>query len=123
MIEVTPEIRQAVMDAECERIGHDIAAYQAILWSDDRQRQVGVGSNSDSERLASMSCLRCGRTWVILPVEGGNYEEAEGRVYAELRPDQRLAKRILRQRARRAERDRPKVDLVNHKRDKTGSDG
>jgi predicted molibdopterin-dependent oxidoreductase YjgC len=102
-MEITPEIRQAVLDAECVTRGHEVNVYEAIRPSGPTI--AGAVASDDDLKLPSMSCQRCGRTWVVIPAEGTDYEDAERRLFAMLSPESNVAKDLLLNRSRRIERD------------------
>jgi hypothetical protein len=123
-IEVTDEIRRAVWAEECQRIGgHDIDTGAAFAWSAAYSAQSvasqatgqAVQNLADTdEQLPHLACRRCGRTWLVVPLEGIDYDDAERALYALLQGDSQLAKRIVRHRSRRerrrAERERGEGD-------------
>lgn len=118
-MEITPEIRQAVLDAECLAKGHEVNVYEAIRPSGPTI--AGEIASDDDLKLPSMSCNRCGRTWVVVPIEGTDYDDAERRLYTLLNPASRIAQDLVRQRSMRTERDTPPVDVTESEPD--GTDG
>jgi hypothetical protein len=104
-MEITPHIRQLVMELECERLGHQIDPYVSVRGSDGGMRALGPGS-TDKLKLPHMSCERCGYTWITLPVGGPDYDSAERVLWNQLDKTTKFAKQVLRDRSRRAERDR-----------------
>jgi hypothetical protein len=113
-VEITDEIRRAVWAEECQRIGgHDIDDRAAFSWSAGTG-QAGQRLADTDEQLPHLVCRRCGRTWLVVPLEGVDYDDAERALYALLQGDTQLAKRIVRHRSRRerrrAERERGEGD-------------
>jgi hypothetical protein len=110
MIEITPEMRQAVMDAECVARGHEVNVYDAIRPSGPTI--AGQVASEDDLKLPAFACNRCGRTWVVVPIEGSDYEDAERRLYTLLNPESRVAQDLLLQRSLRIERDAAESEPV-----------
>jgi hypothetical protein len=113
-VELTDEIRRAVWAEECQRLGgHDIDDSGAFLWS--AAAGPGVQHLADNEeKIPHLVCRRCGRVWLVVPLEGLDYDDAERALYGLLQGDTELARRIVRHRsrreARRAERERGEGD-------------
>lgn len=112
-MELTDEVRRAVRAEECERLGgHDIDTGAAFAWSAAYSMQSvasqpaqAVQNLADTdEQLPHLVCRRCGRTWLVVPLEGADYDDAERALYGLLRGDTELARRIVRTRTRRQRR-------------------
>lgn len=82
-IEITPEIRQAVLDAECERLGHQLNLANAASSFSDRNGRI----RGPQGQLPHLFCDRCGHVWIVLPRDGRNYAQAERRFRERLRAD------------------------------------
>jgi hypothetical protein len=103
-MEITPEIRRQVMIAECKRLGHDVDLGGVFSW-----RPTGgqdLNEDPEADQLPRLQCTRCEMVLaIIIPTHGYDYESAEATVYAMLRPEHALAKRIVRNLGKR----RPEV--------------
>lgn len=100
-MEVTEEMRAAVLAAECERYGHIIDINEAI--SDDPthhpdEHTVTIRAR-DADTIPHLKCQRCPTVWLIIEGVHG-YDDAEEALNARSVPERR---RKLR-RKRRAER-------------------
>lgn len=123
-MELTDEIRRAVWAEECERLGgHDIDVGAAFVWSaayspeattSQATAQAVQSLADDEDKLPHLKCRRCGRAWLVMPIEAVDYDDAERAVYGLLQGDTELARRIVRTRTRRerrrAERERGEGD-------------
>lgn len=97
-MQITPEIRQAVYDADCAELGH-IYDFDNIMTNDAPEH-----SASDEAKMPFIKCYRCGRVWLIIPVTGTNYEEAERHLYGFLHANTDVARLIARLRGKRENR-------------------
>jgi hypothetical protein len=110
-VEITDEMRRAVLGELCAKIGHNpnYSATITVRPGDDRM-QVGA---PDELQMPHMSCSRCRQVLgIVLPVTAWSYEDAERIVYGLLRADTEPARAITRNRWRREERDRPPDELT-----------
>lgn len=101
-IDITPEVRQAVYEADCAETGHRVDPMGVFSYSKTVQYQQ-IGSE-DELKLPHMKCLRCGRVWIVCPLDGADYEDAERQLYSMMEPKNPEAKKITRRRARRIAR-------------------
>lgn len=102
-MEITDEIRRVVRAEECQRLGgHDIDAGPAFTWTGIERPVQNLAD--DQETLPHLLCRRCGRTWLVVPLEGADYDDAERALYGLLQGDTELARRIVRTRTRRQRR-------------------
>lgn len=101
---ITPEVRQLVLDQECERLGHQVNAHEAVVGNVDGMAVVGA---TDDLKLPHMTCGRCGQTWIVIPNSGKDYDDAERILYGALRAEMPAAKKLLRDRTKRINRDKP----------------
>lgn len=102
-MDVTPEMRQAVYDADCADKGHQLDPYSGIKFNNGRQSL----ESTDEFKLPHIVCTRCGHVWIIGPADGANYEDVERLLYLQLNPNRPMAKVITRFRAKRDERGNP----------------
>lgn len=79
-IEITPQMRQAVLDAECERLGHPLNSANAMSWESNNGRIRGPAG-----KMPHLTCDRCGHVWIVLPRDGRDYAQAEQRFRERLR--------------------------------------
>lgn len=82
-IVVTPEMRQAVMDAECELVGHQLRFDNVSKFEGRNGRIEGPNPN----QMPHIFCGRCGHVWIVLPKDGKNYNSAERQFRRRLAPD------------------------------------
>lgn len=74
-IEITPQLRQAVLDSECERRGHVLNTKNALAWDDNNAQVIGPG-----EQVPHLLCDRCARTWLVLEESGTDYDDVVEKV-------------------------------------------
>ena len=87
-ITVTDEMRQAVHEEDCGRLGHDLAlddAFQFIPGS--LSPRLGA---RDAKTIPHMRCRRCGHVFLILEDGGSDYAEAEAKFKARLKDPSKL---------------------------------
>lgn len=101
MVEITPEVRRAVLSEVCEKEGHQIDFQSA--WSFEK----GVLHTRDDLKFPHLRCARCGATWIVLPTQGYDYEDAERNLFQHLDARAEFSRKIARNRVKRQERDRP----------------
>jgi hypothetical protein len=106
-MEITPEIRRAVYEADCEQLGHRLT-FEDV----SRSSETGDGgfvlrlAAQDHYRLPHIRCARCGSVWIVHPVRGVDYDDAERQIYGLLRADTEPAREVTRLRGKREERAR-----------------
>jgi hypothetical protein len=100
MTEITPELRRAVYEADCEEMGHQIDANPIM-----RPIPGGGIIPADSTVMPSVTCHRCKKFWIVIPISGANYLQAERQFYEMLKADGPLAKMITRLMAQRQAED------------------
>lgn len=112
-MEITDALRAAVRAAECERLGgHDIDTSAAFAWSaaysaqsvPSQASQAVQNLDDTAEQLPHLTCRRCGRVWLVVPLEGTDYDDAERALYGVLQGGSDLARRIVRTRTARQRR-------------------
>lgn len=93
-IEITDEMRRAVLEQVCADQGHTIDPGPAV--SSDNHARYSV-KNADPGKLPHLRCIRCDRTWIVIDEAGTSYEDAEeklrGRVKDPAFIDERREKR------------------------------
>jgi len=82
-VNITDEMRAAVHDEDCSNLGHDINLETAFMVSDTVPR-AQFGSR-DPNKMPHLSCLRCGRVWLVLEDAGTSYAEAEAKFTGRLK--------------------------------------
>ena len=80
---LTDEMRAAVHDEDCARLGHDIAVDNALVVADQTTMRPDVGSH-DPTKMPYLYCRRCGRVWLVLEDVGIGYADAVSRLAARL---------------------------------------
>lgn len=78
-IEVTPEMRLAVYEADCEQFGH-IPVYDRMFQSSDGRTLVVSGP--DAETLPHVRCQRCTKVWLVIDDPGNDYADAVAKLRA-----------------------------------------
>lgn len=99
-IELTDEIRQAVHDEECAKLGHAFDT-STVLTMD----LSGGGTKvvlSDRDKAPHLSCPRCGRVWLLVEQNIIGYDAAENDLLGRLPADDALAAKLKARRERRA---------------------
>jgi hypothetical protein len=79
--EVTPEMRRAVLDAECAAKGHRPMLDGAIQATGPIPGKVGGPEGQEPH----IYCDRCGRVWLVVAEPGTDYADAEKRFDARLK--------------------------------------
>jgi hypothetical protein len=79
-VELTDDIRQAVHDEDCARLGHHIDTNTAVLWGGGSERVEGPAG-----QMPHFSCRRCGRVWIVVADPGRGYDDAEAKFRARLK--------------------------------------
>lgn len=72
-IEVTPEMRQAVYEADCEVKGH-LFIFDNVFQSTDGHTSVVSGPDADT--LPHVRCGRCTKVWLLIDDPGNDYDDA-----------------------------------------------
>jgi hypothetical protein len=81
--EITPELRQAVYEADCETLGHMIDVGPGIAPSEHRNGRRIVGPEG---KMPHLVCMRCANVWIIIAKSGRSYNQAERRFRERLLP-------------------------------------
>lgn len=84
-MEVTDEMRTAVLVAECERYGHVPNIDQAI--SNDptvHPDELIIRVRADPGVVPHISCRRCGHVWLVIDDPGLGYDDAVAKMQARL---------------------------------------
>ncbi len=81
-IEITDEMRKAVLAEMCTTNGHQMSMAEAIRPESGNRYVV---RSSDPNKLPHLSCSRCGLTWLVLDDPSADYEEAEERLRSKLK--------------------------------------
>lgn len=102
-VELTDEIRQAVLDEECTRLGHDFDVSTAITGdgNTDGPPRMTVGSSRNPDHGPHLRCLRCHRAWILVEVPAVSYLAAEADLIGRLRDGDELRARLVQRRDRR----------------------
>ncbi len=88
-ITVTPEMRQAVYDADCVVEGH-VFKIDNVL-----QLVNNTTALANAEGLIPhLYCARCGKVWLVVETPGNGYADAESKFNASLLPANRQPSRI-----------------------------
>lgn len=100
MVEITEEVRRAVLAAECESLGHalDTSGLTTVDPDDDvtlpdGSPRVILGADG-GDKLAHIRCVRCGLIWLVFEDPFYSYEEAEASLPKRLKNADPLAKKI-----------------------------
>lgn len=73
---ITPEIRQAVLDAECETLGHQLNFNNVCPTTTGRNTRL----EGSPDAMPYVECERCGRVWIVAYRNSGrNYNQAQRR--------------------------------------------
>ena len=85
MVELTDEMRQAVHDEDCFRLGHTMETRNAVMWNNSNFNDGQLyGPNG---RIPHLNCSRCGRVWLVVGDEpGSDYEDALARFRNRVKP-------------------------------------
>lgn len=88
-IEVTDEMRQAVHEEDCARLGHDFALEDAFQSVPGGSPYPQLGAR-DSEAIPHLRCRRCARVFLIIEDGGNDYDDAAEKLKARLKNPKRL---------------------------------
>lgn len=94
-IEITPEIKQAVLDQLCVEQQH-FFYIQVVATT-----APNTVTSGEPDKMPFISCQRCGRVWVIAPDSKGDYDAAEETVINALTDQTELKTRLIAMRNRR----------------------
>jgi hypothetical protein len=83
-IEITDEIRHAVLAEMCETSGHIVNTIEAVGFDDNNRPGIRT---SDPDKLPHMYCNRCGITWIVIAENGANYDDADTKFRKRLKDD------------------------------------
>ncbi len=81
-IEVTDEMRKAVLAEMCEQRGHSLSASTAM--SHDDQNRLDIKS-TDAGKLPHLSCTQCGKVWIVMSEPGEGYDDAEKKLRTKMK--------------------------------------
>lgn len=79
-------MRQLVMDAECEILGHDLRFDNVQTYEGRNGRIMGPGGPWPTGQMPHIYCARCGHVWIVSSKDGRNYNQAERRFRERLIP-------------------------------------
>lgn len=101
--DVTPEMRQAVYAADCKLNGHlyDTSGLLQPVPNPNGFAPIYELGAYDPDEFPAIKCSRCGQVWIVLPVAGEDYEDAERKLFTKVKPNDAIAKEIPRMRGRR----------------------
>ncbi len=83
-IEITDEMRTAVLAEMCDREGHFIGFNEAL--GPDEKDHTTV-KNRDPDKLPHFYCTRCGLTWIVVEQAAANYDDADTKFRGRLKDD------------------------------------
>lgn len=81
--ELTDEIRQAVRDEDCARLGHQFQLENMLRGPSGPPVEV----RGPDGQLPHLLCPRCGRVWLLVEEAGRGYQDADNRFRGRLRDD------------------------------------
>lgn len=105
---ITDEMRRLVHEEDCKEHGHEYDISNVIKAQYDKTIVTQQMDSGDELKLPHLLCRRCGNTWIVIPVSGVDYEDAERVLYGWMRADHPVAKDIVRKRGKREEARKPK---------------
>ena len=78
---ITPEIRQAVLDAECETLGHrGVGQLLETIGVCPTTTGRNTRLEGSPDAMPYVECERCGRVWIVAYRNSGrNYNQAQRR--------------------------------------------
>jgi len=79
-IELTDEIRKAVLAEMCTNQGHQFALANAVVAASESNRVPNI--QIKDWKLPHITCSRCGMVWVVVDVPAPTYEAAEEMIRA-----------------------------------------
>lgn len=104
-IQVTPEMRKAVYEDDCNRLGHIFHLGNAFGTNPNGSGAVLAGPENEFPQL---TCSRCSKVWIIDDEPGDDYDDAETKLQGRLNPNDALNTRIKDMKDKRKNKD-PKV--------------
>lgn len=84
-MEITPEMRAAVYEQDCGRLGHLPSLDNALRFIGEGGTQIG----GPVEQQAHITCRRCGKVWLVVEEPGQDYAAATVAFDAKLQPQHR----------------------------------
>ena len=105
-MDVTLEMRKAVYELDCTEKGHIFDTnkiFKFELANTDTHLSIPKIDITPTGELPVIRCTRCGNVWLVIPMEFGGYDQAEARLYDQLKPESKLAKIISRLRGKRGQ--------------------
>ena len=94
-IEVTDEMRAAVIAELCANQGH------TLLINAQNQSIGEILYGTEPDELPHIKCSRCGKVWVMSPIPRDNYDTAESALLEYLTPENEVRSYVLGMRERR----------------------
>lgn len=91
-IEITQEMRQAIHEADCEELGHQLDLSSLA----ETQSQHSTGQDvigPDNATLPHIRCHRCDWVWLLMPEPFKSYEEAEQSLKGKLKDPEAIKPR------------------------------
>ncbi len=81
-LEVTDEMRRAVIAEMCAAQGHQLSMANALVRDEGGHPDVG---RPDPDKLAHLTCTRCDATWIVLDDVSDDYADAEEKLRGRLK--------------------------------------
>ncbi len=79
-IQITDEMRRAVLLEMCETQGHAYSLQNILRTNvDDVHTHLYIGVDENNV-LPYVSCLRCEKTWILIDEPGDGYDDAEMKI-------------------------------------------
>lgn len=98
-IEVTDEMRKAVLEEMCETQGHQ-TGLSNMFTTPVGTHAPHIG-NDDPDLLPHVFCARCGKVWLVMEDPGEDYEAAEAALLDQLKVNTVLSKWVRERKDRR----------------------
>jgi hypothetical protein len=113
-IAVTPEMRKAVYEEDCGRLGHMFHLGFAVGTQPPEPGDPNIGYGNviaapTADELPRIVCSRCGKIWLIMEEPGDNYDDAETKLQNKLKATDPLSKHITEIRNNRKNPKPPKA--------------
>lgn len=90
-VEVTDEMRRAVYEADCVQMGH-IPNFGNLFITEGSDGYIPPGVPEDV--MPHITCMRCGKVWLLIEEPGVSYEEAESKLTSNLKANNPIINRI-----------------------------